>query len=417
MPVQRVPLSPTPPKPRWLVDRIFPGDKLSTVFAPAGVGKTRLLAYLAAQLARPEGQGHFLGRAVQRGRVVILDADDEGAFGYQMWVNRFLNGYPDANRSLIDLRVVTDGLTPEDVAALALEFDADPPVCIVLDSFLAAFVGLDNLQTHRVQEVYAALSGLAHSLGCAVVTIDHVGKLQRGQTVLEKGAFGSGKSFKPRAVLALSRVPPDEVEGRNVFKLECAKMSYAAEFEPIGFAIELERDDTAARVSLVDLPGKLSLTDRAKGAIYRALAEAQGKPVPRKALIEAAVSAASVTERTAERALRALVLELGDSLTITRAPDNSKAFTFLCNDGMSETPDSSVQDEANVPDIPSPRDVGNPPPGSETPAPTPALDLERAWALLDTLPEAERGPWRMRLNRERENAARELLVLVGGDRA
>lgn len=366
MPVQQVPLEPTPPQPAWLVDGVFNANKLSTVFAPAGVGKTRLLAYLAVQLARPEGQGRFLGRAVRRGRVVILDADDEGAFGYQMWLNRFLNGYPDADRNLIDLRAVTDGLTPEDVAGLALEFSSDPPACIILDSFLAAFVGLDNLQTHRVMEVYSALSGLAHQLGCAVIVVDHTGKLQKGQSVLEKGAFGSGKPFKPRAVLALSRVPPDEVDGRDVLKLECGKLSYGPEFEPIGFAIEVE-GDTRATVSLVDLPGKASLTDRAKGAIYRALAEAQGKPVPRKALIEAAVSAASVTERTAERALRALVLELGDGLSITRAPDNSKMFALLCDDGMSETPDSRVQDGEKVSDIVPPARVGNPPPVSETP--------------------------------------------------
>lgn len=348
MPVTPITLNANTPRPDWFIQGFVPSGKLSSLFAPAGVGKTRLLANWAVQAARPDG--HVFGRAVQHGRTVILDADDEGGFGYQLWINRFLNTYGDANRSLIDLRVVTDGLIPEDVEALRLELAQDPPVLIVLDSFLAAFVGIDNLQTHRVMEVLNALSGLANSLGCALVLVDHVGKLQPGQTVLQKGAFGSGKGFKPRAMFALSRVPPNEVEGRDVLKLECAKMSYAPEFAPIGFEIRLEQNDTAARVLTVDLPNSTTLSDRAKAAMHRMLLEANGQAVPRKTLLETAVLDANITLRTAERGLKALIAEHGEDLIVSRLPDNSKAFTLGCDGSLAGTPDNAVQDGLKVSD-------------------------------------------------------------------
>ncbi|MFX9465437.1 hypothetical protein ABTO23_18680, partial [Acinetobacter baumannii] len=83
-----------------------------------------------------------------------------------------------------------------------------------------------------------ALTSLAQATGAALLLLDHVGKLAPGQTVAEKGPLGStAKLFSPRAAFALDRIPPKEVEGRDVVKLTCVKQSYAPLPPPIGLEL------------------------------------------------------------------------------------------------------------------------------------------------------------------------------------
>ncbi|MDQ3399284.1 MAG: AAA family ATPase, partial [Deinococcota bacterium] len=281
------------------------------VYAAAGIGKTRLVSHLAAQVTRPEGL--FLGHWVRQSRVLILDADDPGGFGYQLWLNRFLASHYDTDRTLIDLRNITGGLTPEDIETLKADLKDDPPRLIVLDTFASAFIGLDIIRAHHVQAALTGLTTLAKDLHCCVLCLDHVGKLRPGETVVSKGPYGAAKTFSPRAVYALSRVPPKEVEGRDVLRMDCTKLSYAPELPPIGFEITLEQNDDIARTRLVDLPHE-TLLDDAKAAILTALKTAQGEPMPRKALLSAAVSAVNVTERYAAKALKELERDLGKQL-------------------------------------------------------------------------------------------------------
>ncbi|MBO1436082.1 AAA family ATPase [Meiothermus sp. CFH 77666] len=302
------------PQPTWAVDRLFPLGHVSLVFAPPGVGKTRLASYLAVQVARE--QGHFLGRAVRPGRVLILDADDPTGFGYQTWVNRFLNGYPDASRDKIELRAITGGLTPEDVDALADEI-CHGFTLIVLDTFASAFLGLDIMKAHHVQAALTGLAGLAKALDVSILLLDHVGKLQPGETVAGRGAYGSAaKGFAPRAVFALDRVPPKEVNGADVLRLTCTKMSYAPEPAPVGFSIALENLDTVARAYVVALPEASSLIDKAKVAMLQALKLAQGVPINRQHLLTIAVQKANCTERWAASALKELEADLGPRLAV-----------------------------------------------------------------------------------------------------
>ena len=311
MPLTKLELLTKPPKADWLALNLIPLGHLSTIYAPAGVGKTRLTSYLAAQVTRPEGL--FLGHPVRQGRVVILDADDQSGYGYQVWINRFLAAHHDTNRSLIDLKSVNGGLMPQDLTDLKSELASSPPLLIVVDTFAAAFVGLDTIKGHLVQNALTELSALANTLHCSVVTLDHVGKIRPGETVASKGPYGSAKTFSPRAVFALSRVPPKEVEGRDVLRLDCTKMSYAVEPAPKGVEIILEQDDTLARVKLADLPEGSQL-DKAKRAMLEALKAAKGEPITRQMLLNAAVLEANITKRYAEKALSQLELELGERL-------------------------------------------------------------------------------------------------------
>jgi hypothetical protein len=317
--VVRLALPPEPPEVAWGVEGLFPRGYVSLVFAHQGQGKTRLVSFLAVQAARPEGRGLFAKRRVAHGRVVILDADDPGGLGYSLWVNRFLRAYPDADRGLIDLRAVEGGLTPEDLAALEAELKEDSPAFVILDAFSSAFLGVDVIKPHQVHAPMRALTALAQALGTTLILLDHVGKLLPGQSVAQKGALGSVvKLASPRAAFALERVPPKEVEGRDVVKLTCVKQSYAPLPPPIGLELAWLEEEEGCYFKPFPLPEGETLEERAEAAILRLLGEAGEEGLPRKELLAGVVARANVSERTALAALGNLrrrgtveVVELG----------------------------------------------------------------------------------------------------------
>ena len=302
MGLKKLELLAEPPRIAWLAEGLIPAGYVSVLFSRPGEGKTRLVAYLAAQVTRPNGE--FAGRPVQRGRVIILDADDPAALGYQLWLHRFLATFQDADPALIDLRGVEGGLTPEDVNALEEELKDDPPALIVLDAFSSAFLGLDVIKPHVVHKPVRALTALAQATGAALLLVDHTCKPAPGQTYVEKGPLGSmAKLIAPRAAFALERVPPGEVGGRDVTKLTCDKQSYGPLPAPIG--LELVQEGGGAYFREYSLPGSESLEERAASVILRALAEAP-EGLERRELLRRVVAEANVSERTFKRALGTL---------------------------------------------------------------------------------------------------------------
>jgi hypothetical protein len=342
MAVTKLELPIVPPKASWAVTGIFPVGHTSMLYALAGVGKTRLVSHLAAQLTRPYPNGLFLGHEVHGGPVVILDADDPTGYGYALWLNCFLAAHSDTRREMIDLRSITGGLTPDDVKAPKAELKDRPPRLIVVDTFASAFVGLDILRAHHVQAALTGLAAMAKELNCAVLILDRVGKLQPGQTVASKGPYGAAKTFSPRAVFALSRVPPKEVEGRDILKVECTKMSYAPEPHPKGVEITLEHNDTVAYAKLADLPGK-NMLEAAAEVIEAALKAQAGEPITRKELLGRAIEAQNVTERYAEKALNIVLEQLGTRVETThlKGRGSPKLYTYI---NRSSNDDSSVPD-------------------------------------------------------------------------
>ena len=304
MALKRLPLDATPPKVAWLVPGLVPSGYLTVIFSKAGEGKTRLMSFLAVQVARP--QGSFAGYPVRSGRVVILDADDPAGLGYRKWIAHFAHAYADADLGRIDLMAVEGGLVPEDVDALAQELTANPPALIILDAFSSAFLGLDVIKAHLVHAPIRALTSLAQETGAALVLVDHVGKPAPGQTIAEKGPLGSAaKLFAPRAAFALDRVPPAEVEGRDVVRLLCVKQSYAAVPPPLGLELLWTEDGEGAFFRPYRLPGADTLEARAEAAILALLAEVPAG-LARKELVASVVRKANVSERTAARALAKL---------------------------------------------------------------------------------------------------------------
>ncbi|RTI00371.1 hypothetical protein CSW29_05995 [Thermus scotoductus] len=305
MGVRRLSLPQEPPVVEWFVEELIPAGYVSVLFAKQGEGKTRLVAFLAVQALRP--QGVFGKRPVRRGRVLILDADDPGGLGYALWLHRFLRAYEDADTALLDLRAVEGGLTPDDVQALEAELHQDPPALIVLDAFSSAFLGVDVIKPQQVHAPIRALTSLAQATGAALLLVDHVGKLAPGQSVAEKGPLGStAKLFSPRAAFALDRLPPREVEGRDVVKLTCVKQSYAPLPPPIGLELVWLSDGEGAYFKPYPLPEAATLEERAEKVILELLAQAGEEGIPRKALLEEAVKRGNLSKRTAIRALSEL---------------------------------------------------------------------------------------------------------------
>lgn len=305
MPMRIVPLSDTLPKIDWLVKDMIPLSHLSTFYAPAGVGKTRLLSFLATQISRPEGD--FLGHAVVAGNTLILDADDPQSYGYQVWLNRFFAGYEDAHANRINIHAILGGLSPEDITSLRYELKNNPPKLIIIDTFASAFLGLDSIKGHYVQRALSELAQLASDLGSAIIVLDHVGKLKKGETVASRGPYGSAKTFAPRAIYALSRVDPRDVDGRDVLRMDCTKASYAPMLAPQGIEIVLSDDSKVARVQAIPLPEGSAL-DRAQQVMLETLMQNNNEAyITRKDLLAVAVQEVNITTRYAETALKLLV--------------------------------------------------------------------------------------------------------------
>ncbi|MDX2005588.1 MAG: AAA family ATPase [Meiothermus sp.] len=314
--MSKLELPPEPPIVSFVVDGLIPRGHASLLYAPAGVGKTRLLAYLAVQLTRPNG-GMFGHYKTAHGWVLILDADDPSGTGFAQWVNRFLKGCRDAQRSLLDHRAVSGGLLPHDIDKLAVELEQNPPTLIILDSFAAAFIGVDSIKAHKVQEPLTKLVELAVNIGAGIVITDHVGKLAPKQTVAEKGAMGTAqKMAAPRAAFALDKLPADECNERDVLRLVCTKQSYAPVPPPMGLEVVLEGD--IARITPFDLPNSERADERAARVGTELLSTVGSKGIARGDLLKAMEAKAGVGSRTAANALKLIESRLGNRLKIER---------------------------------------------------------------------------------------------------
>jgi hypothetical protein len=341
MPITPLELPTKIPETQFAVQGLVPNGYVTLLFGPQGNGKTRLLSYLAVQATRP--QGTFAGCRVKRGKVLILDADDPAGLGYALWLNRFLAGYPDADRSLLEVRAVEGGLEPADIHALADELMFDPPAFIILDAFSSAFLGVDPLRPHTVHGPIRALTGLANSLQTALVLVDHVGKLQPGQTVAGKGALGSViKQASPRAVFALERIPPKECNGEDVTKLICTKQSYAPLPGPLGLRLVWHVQD-ACTMEPYALPDSDTLEDKARLALLTALRAAGEQGMRRAELLTYAVQQANVSTRTAERALADLIRE-DPAIEERQLPERGRP-KLVVYGSLASNNQNSVQDE------------------------------------------------------------------------
>jgi AAA domain len=310
---------------RFVVPDLFPAGFVSFVGAREGVGKTTILTGLLWQMTRPKG-GAFLGFRVPHGPSIYVntDAPDGDSRSVRHWLEKHRAAYPDGNMHSVKVFEPGDGgLTPNDlleIAAAALEIGA---VMIVLDSYMGAFPGLNGNKLEMMMKPMSGLRDLAARTGAAVIVTDHIPKRAPGEKDGDRGIMGSvAKSAQARAVHIVTRVDPKDCAGQNLMRWEVHKQSFAQRLEPFGVSIIVEGDDLnparLVHLERADLPGDASGSDRAKRAVTRFLEARAGEWLPRRELLEVAVTGGNLRERMAEDALRRALGAFGDRLKSER---------------------------------------------------------------------------------------------------
>lgn len=307
----------------FLVPGLIPAGYITFIGAREGVGKTTLMAALAWQMTRPAGRGEFLGQPIQPGPVIYLntDAADGEARSVRHWLEQHRNTHPDGDMNGVTVLESTGaGLTIEEFTELLNMAREMKAACVIVDSFMGTFPGIDGNKLQDALRPMIALRDFAAQTGAAVIVLDHLPKKAANEKEGDRGIMGStGKSAQARAVHLLTRVPPRDVEGREVLRWEVRKNSFAKSGHALG--IEVERlEDAEGRVYGVhlnpcELPeepeGRDTRSDRAKAAVIALLSERAGQAVSHGELLAAAIKGGNVKERSAQQAVREALGNLG----------------------------------------------------------------------------------------------------------
>lgn len=307
----------------FLVPGLIPSGYITFIGAREGVGKTTLMASLAWQMTRPEGRGEFLGQPVPQGPVIYLntDAADGEARSVRHWLEQHRSVYPDGDMNAVTVLESTGaGLTIEEFGELLNMAREMKARCVIIDSFMGTFPSIDGNKLQDAMRPMIALRDFAAQTGAAVIVLDHLPKKAANEKEGDRGIMGStGKSAQARAVHLLTRVPPRDIEGREVLRWEVRKNSFAKSGHALG--IEVERlEDQDGRIYGVhlnpcELPeepeGRDTRTDRAKAAVVALLSERAGQAVPHSELLAAAIKGGNIKERSAQQAVREALGNLG----------------------------------------------------------------------------------------------------------
>ena len=356
MPLKQVDLTADLKPLEWFLPNLLLRGYLNFLASLPGQGKTTLLTALAWQASRPGG-GEFLGEPVSPGATIYVDFDAPGdGRSVRFWLDKHRAAYPDGDMSRIHVLEPdpdTYGMGEAELTHLGNLARESGASLIIVDSFMAAFPSTDLIKLTAVQGPLWFMRRLAVETGAAVILIDHLPKPMSGETAGKRGIMGSvAKPAQARAVHILTRVPPSEVQGRNVLRWDCQKMSFAALPEPFG--VELVFDGEGMRAEPTELPESYgeTKTERAVRAMQSFLETQRGQQVDRKALLEVAIKVANVRERAAKDALKMLLERLGDAVAIVKLPGQGQplAYRLKAEDEAVEPEPSTIV--APLPQIP-----------------------------------------------------------------
>lgn len=295
-------LTPAPPPVRWLWEGRAPLGCVTMIGGPGGVGKSALLAGLEVAVASGLP---FLGAPVAQGDVIHTDFDTDLRLQHP-WYGRAAAGMNAPRRALDRIHYARPVagqtmLTFEHLEQLRAQVRLLGAALVVIDAFTSAFAWIRGNNAEEVAQVMAGLRAVAED-GPAVVVLDHTPK-PSAKDPEGRGLIGSTiKSAGARVVHLLSRVPPRDVEGLDVLRLDTHKNNLA----PIAEAVGVQRlwEGDAVRFEPFDLADdeRASSLSRAKRAILEHLDAHPGLVVSRKDLLAAVVARANVSERTFKRA-------------------------------------------------------------------------------------------------------------------
>ena len=332
MPLNQVDLTADLEPLKWFLPNLLLRGYLNFLASLPGQGKTTLLTALAWQASRPGG-GEFLGEPVSPGATIYVDFDAPGdGRSVRFWLDKHRAAYPDGDMSRIHVLEPdpdTYGMDEPEFTHLANLARETSASLIIVDSFMAAFPNTDPIKLTAVQGPLWFMRRLAVETGAAVILIDHLPKPMSGEAAGKRGIMGSvAKPAQARAVHILTRVPPSEVQGRNVLRWDCQKMSFAALPEPFG--VELVFDGEGMRAEPTELPESFgeTKTERAVRAMQSFLETQRGQQVGRKELLDVAIKVANVRERAAKDALKMLLERLGEAVAIIKLPGQGQPLAY-----------------------------------------------------------------------------------------
>ena len=343
MPLKRIDLSKWLEPLSWFVEGLLLRGYLTFLASLPGHGKTAMLTALAWQASRPGG-GEFLGEAVAPGATIYVDYDAPGdGRSVRFWLDKHRKAHPDGDMSkiiVLEPDANTYGLTEKELSELANIAREVQASLIIVDSFMAAFPNADPVKLTAVQGPLWYMRRLANETKAAVILIDHLPKPMSGEKAGSRGVMGSvAKPAQARAVHILTRVPPGEVQGRNVLRWDTHKLSFAALPEPFG--VELRFDGDAVYIEPTELPESYgeTKTERAIRAMHTFLETQRSKVVQRKDLLDIGIKMGNIKETTAKAALKTLLERLGDSVELIELPGQGKpvGYRLKAEDSASPT--------------------------------------------------------------------------------
>ncbi|WP_350244026.1 AAA family ATPase [Deinococcus sonorensis] len=354
--------------------QLIPCGYITFLGAREGVGKTTLLTGLAWQMTRP-ACGEFIGRPVPRGPVIYLntDAADGQSRPVRFWLEQHRATFPDGDMNGVTVLENTGaGLTPVEFKELLTLAEAKQARCIIIDSFMGTFPGIDGNKLDAVMLPMLALRDFAARTGAAVIVTDHLPKKAAGEKEGDRGIMGStGKTAQARAVHLLTRVPPKEVDGRDVLRWEVRKASFSKSGYTLGLEIERTFDEQDAAVSVqlkpYDLPeeeGQDKRGSRATAAVLAHLERSSGATVPYAELVGLAIQCSNLRDRAAREAVSRALGLIWDRIEEVKQPGRGapKAYRLKVTPGadlftVGQDPDQDTL-LPSLPDLPGLELVG-----------------------------------------------------------
>lgn len=316
----------------FVVPDLLPLGYVSFLGAREGIGKTTLLTALAWQMTRPAGSGTFAGRSVRAGRVIYLntDAADGQSRPVRYWLEQHRAAFPDGDISKVTvLEPNGAGLLPEEFPELLKLAEAQEVACVIIDSFMGTFPGIDGNKLSGTMGPMLALRDLAARIGAAVIVTDHLPKRAPGEKEGDRGIMGStGKTAQARAVHLLTRVPPKEVDGRDVLRWEVRKASFSRSGYAFGLEVERGLDDDGKAISVhltpYELPAEESEPDtrgtRAMAAVVAHLEASAGATVHHTDLVALAVKRGNLQDKAAREAVKRALGHIWGRLEAVKLP-------------------------------------------------------------------------------------------------
>ena len=340
---------------RFLIPGLIPYGYVSFFVAREGIGKTMLGTGLAWQMTRPGG-GEFIGRPVTHGPAIYLNTDAADGEGrpVRYWLEQHQAAYPDGDMDRIEIYESTGaGLSPDDFAELQKRVEEIGAKCIIIDSYMATFPGTDSNQLSGVMKPLLTLRDFAAQTDSAVIVTDHLPKRAAGEKDGDRGIIGSvGKAAQTRSYHIITRVPSQEMNGREVLCWDVRKMSFGQQGYSMGLEIhrtvDVQGEAVSVRTTLCDLPdgdGQATRSSRAVLMVASHLRAHAGLIVSHAALIDLAMTAGGLQQRAAQDAVRQAIssIETLETLQLP-GPGAPKAYRFTDPASSVGQPDDLRQD-------------------------------------------------------------------------